>query len=162
MGAAKESRAEANEYALVGWLALLPLAVLAWPFAGSPVRTALEPELAGAAVLALAALPAIGFVALTRRSSAAFGLTPLFVYAVGCFASLRLRPPADTLEADRATLLLLGALALALVGASTRRGARERFVAGVVGLALLLLGAALFDREHGFAGVLQNTGASPT
>jgi hypothetical protein len=113
-----------------------------------------------AIVVALAALPAIGFVALTRRSAVAFGLTPLFVYALVGFASLRLRPPSDTLEADRALLLLLGALALALVGASTRRGARERFVIGVHGLALLLLGAALFDREHRFAGVLQNTGAT--
>lgn len=160
MSPARESRHAANEFAVVGILALIPLAVLAWPFTHSFVGTALEPELVGAAAVALLALPAIGFVALTRQAPRVVALVPLFVYVVACFGSLYLAPPTDTLEAERALLVLCAGVALALVGASARRGARDLFVATLPWLSLVLLGAAFVDREHAYRGVLQNTGAT--
>jgi hypothetical protein len=100
-------RPRSSEHAALGVLALLPIAVLAWPFAGSPVRTTLEPAVVGAAVLALALLPAVGYAVVTRRAPAAIGLSPLFAYVLASFVSRAISPPTDTLEADRATLIVL-------------------------------------------------------
>ncbi|MCK6448755.1 MAG: tetratricopeptide repeat protein [Planctomycetes bacterium] len=149
-----------DEHAALGWLALLPLVWLAWPFAGSPVRTALEPALGGAAAWFLATLPALGFAALTRHAPRAFALLPLAAYALVGFVALRLAPPSDTLEADRALLVVLAGLGLGVVGASTGARGRAVFVGALPWLALVFVGAAFADREHAFAGTLQNTGAT--
>ncbi len=140
--------------------ALLPLVVLAWPGSGSFVRARLEPEIGEAGVVALAALIPIAWLAATRMQRRAPALAA-FAFVVALALALRwFGHPTDTLQADRSTVLMLALFSLALVGASLVGSARELWLAGATLVSLTLSIGALFDREHRFAGLFGNTGAT--
>ena len=106
-------------------LLLLPAFALAWSGPGAPLAGDLYPELTGAALAALALLPAAVMLVVRRAAPRVRGLSLLVLFfAVGAL-SLWKQPPSDTLEASRATLVALSALVALLGGASLGERGRE-------------------------------------
>src|SRR5262245_28366024 len=102
----------------LGLACALPALALAWPGPGALVRGLFEPEGAAAGAALLAALPAL-LLALRRRVAPhAAGTAALLVYGLACAVSLFALPPTDTLEADRARIVLASGIALFLAGAT--------------------------------------------
>src|SRR5882672_6874140 len=126
-------------------LVLLPAAALLWPGSHAPLAGDPSPELTGAAVAAIATIPAL-LTALARsaQQKAPWSLAFVAFVCIG-FTSLLVHPPTDTLEASRAMLLATTSLALLVCGSSLGLVGRATLVRGLVVLALLALVPALFD-----------------
>lgn len=140
---------------LAALLCLLPAALLAWPGPGAPLANDLVPELTGAGLAALAALPAAALALLRARAVSGPALA-WAGFALACVASWVLGPGTDTLERDRAFLELARGAALLACGALASPGVLAR---GAVALSLAFVGVALVQ-EHGLlVGTLGNTGA---
>lgn len=145
--------------ALQALLCLLPAALCAWPGPGAPLAGDPWPQLSGAGLELIAALPALAVLVLRgafpgmRLTS--FLLVPLLVAV--CWISFG--SPSDTLEASRALFVLIAGLGLALSAASLRAFGRRILARGLVSISLLLLVPAFLDAEHGFTGVAGNSGS---
>jgi hypothetical protein len=140
-------------------LLLLPAGVLCWPGPGAPLAFDLYPELAGAGYAVLLLLPA-GALLLIRRAAPSVrgGLLYLGFAAVG-LVSLGLRPPTDTMGADRAVMVVVAGAVALFGGASLGAAGRAWLARGLVLISILLLAPALMG-AFGGAGALQNTGST--
>jgi len=145
--------------ALTALFCLLPALVCAWPGPGSLLREDPWPQIAGAGIELLCAIPAL--VLLVARGSFP-GVRFLTLYLVPLLVQvgwISFGSPSDTLEASRALFLTLAGLALLFAGASLGAGGRRIFARGLVLIALLVLVPALLDGERGYTGALGNTGS---
>ncbi len=138
-------------------LLALPAAVLAWAGPGSPLAGDLYPEATGTGLAVLLALPAGVLLVLRRAAPRVAGLFVLLGFIGVGLLSLRVSAPSDTLEADRATMIVLVGLLALLGGASLGRLGRAWFARALVAIAILLLVPALLESSPG---ALQNSGAT--
>jgi O-antigen ligase len=141
-------------------LVLFPAAALAWPGPKAPLEGDPQPELTGAAIEAFAALPLLAIV-LFRRAAPRAPWASAFLAFLGIgLVSLRLHPPTDTLQADRATLLAAVCLATLAGGATLGEVGRATLARALPLLSLLALAPGFLDAPPGWAGALGNTGST--
>lgn len=157
MKAATEGEVGTGWDRLLALLLALPAAALAWPGAGALLAGDLYPEVAGAGFAVLFALPAGALLLLRRAAPRTIGLPLLLGFVAAGFASLRVHPPSDTLEANRATMIVLAGLVALLGGASLGQVGRAWLARSMVAIAILLLVPALVGSSPG---ALQNSGAT--
>jgi O-antigen ligase len=140
---------------LLAWLLLLPALVLSWPGPNPIAGDFATGDLSGTGVALLAALPAALLVAWQRvRPAPALLLLPLIWIALGL-----LPDGTDTLQRDRAWMVLAVGMVLALGAGSLAGLGRQRLVSGLAICSGLLLARALAERgASGWGGVLGNSG----
>jgi O-antigen ligase/tetratricopeptide (TPR) repeat protein len=141
-------------------LMLLPAAALLWPGSGAPLAGDPNPELTGAAVAAIAAIPALALTLVRGAQQRAPWAFAFVAFVCIGFVSLLVAPPTDTLEASRAMLLATTGLALLLSGASLEDVGRATLVRGLVVVALFALAPALYGVTPRYSGMLGNTGST--
>ncbi len=145
--------------ALTALACLLPALCCAWPGPGALLREDPWPQLAGAGIELLCAIPAL-LVSIARGAFPGLRwLTLLLVPLLVQVGWISFGSPSDTLEASRALFVTLAGLALSFAGASLGPGGRRIFARGLALLALLFVVPALLDGERGYAGALGNTGS---
>jgi O-antigen ligase/tetratricopeptide (TPR) repeat protein len=140
-------------------LMLLPAATLLWPGDRAPLAGDPNPELTGAAVAAIAAIPALAMTLLRAQQLPRSAAALVAFICIG-FVSLLIRPPTDTLEASRAMLLATTGFALFVCGSSLGEIGRATLVRGLVVIALLALAPALYGVTASYSGMLGNTGST--
>jgi O-antigen ligase len=139
---------------------LAPAVVLLWPGRDGTLAGDPQPELTGAAIAALATVPAL-LLALLRgvRASAPWSAAFAGFAAVQLIAML-VHAPSDTLEASRAMLLLTTAFALLVCGATLGEVGCRTLARGSTVLTLFALIPALFGVTQRYSGMLGNTGST--
>jgi tetratricopeptide (TPR) repeat protein len=145
--------------ALSALACLLPALVCAWPGPGALLRDDPWPQLAGAGLELLTAIPALVLLVARGKFPGVRLLTLYLVPLLVAVGWISLGSPSDTLEASRALFVALAGLALLLAGAALGPAGRRILARGLVVVALLLLVPALCDGERGYTGALGNTGS---
>lgn len=144
---------------VLGALLAFPAVKLLWPW---PREASLEgdlyPELTGAAIGALATLPAFAVLYGLRRAPRPGWLLLFAGFAASALLGASRSAPSDTLELDRWGLLTASCFALALGGAALDREGRLWLARAASVVTLVAVGPALADGEHQYSGVLGNTG----
>src|SRR6185295_6092938 len=131
----------------------------AWPGPGAPLREDPWPQLAGAGIELVCAIPALLVLIARGNFPGVRLLTLLLVPLLVQVGWISFGAPSDTLEASRALFVSLAGLSLCFAGASLGPGGRRIFARGLALIALLLLFPALCDGERGYAGALGNSGS---
>jgi tetratricopeptide (TPR) repeat protein len=145
--------------ALTALACLLPALVCAWPGPGALLREDPWPQLAGAGIELLCAIPALLVLVVRGSFPGVRLLTLLLVPLLVQVGWISFGAPSDTLEASRALFVSLAGLSLCFAGASLGPGGRRIFARGLALVALLLLVPALCDGDRGYAGALGNSGS---
>ncbi len=158
----KTAREETPSKVLLPWLALLPAAILAWPFPPALLEDDPFPHLAGAGIVALALVPSALLLPLSRTGARIRGWLPIALVWVWIGGGCLLGDLSDSFEARRAFVQASSWLVLfcggALVDEQGERG-RRTFLRGLIAISIALTAGAFarFDDGH-LAGVLGNTG----
>ncbi len=147
---------------LLPWLALLPAAILAWPIPPTLLEDDPFPHLAGAGIVALAAVPLALLLPFGKAGARVRGWLPLALVWIWIGARILFGDLSDSFEARRAFVQASSWLVLffggALLAEQGERG-RRTFLRGLVVLSIALTAGAFarFNEGH-LAGVLGNTG----
>ncbi len=141
------------------WLLLLPLAPLAWPWAGSPMADNPIPHIAGAGWVALGSLPAALWLLRRGRARALSGLAPLLLLWAYVTAAVHSGSPSDPFEAERAWVHLGSFVVLFAAAAQLDTAGRRTLNRGLVLLSILWSAMALWmGAGEAYGGVLGNSG----
>ncbi len=145
---------------VLGAVLAFPALKLLWPWPREASLSGdLYPEVTGAAIGALAALPMFALLFTLRRTVRP---VPALVFAAAAALALlsaSRNAPTDTLEFDRWRLLAASSFALLLGGAALDRSGRVWLARAAAVVSLVAVGPSLADGEHQFSGVLGNSGS---